>query len=242
MDKGILTGCDERQEYLLKWWWNHYSKHNDYPVTFCDFGMTLSAKKWCESKGNVITQKSIPIQNLSQNIEHSPWKETLFPLMWNNRTSWFQKAFAQAQSPYNLSIWLDLDCEVVKNLHPCFDLIQEGDGFAICPYNATEKALALKRKILKEGTEGVQAGVFAYRKDSPVIPAWLQWCQDHHTQDFSEESCLSEMLKEKKYDIVYMSRNFNWTHVEQTNFQALVLHHASATRKRNLLLKISFND
>lgn len=242
MDKGVLTGCDQRQEYLLKWWWKHYSKHNTYPVTFCDFGMSLSARKWCESKGNVIEQKTVPLKNLSKNVENAPWKDTLFPLMWNHREAWFQKAFAQLQSPYQNSIWLDLDCEVKKNLMPLYNMVQTGDGFAIAHYELSETEKAHKRKLIRSEVTGVQAGVFAYRKDSPVIPAWIDWCKANHSHDFSDESCLSHLLHEKNYDIAYMSRNFNWTQVEIANQQALILHHASATRKRNLLPRISFND
>ncbi|MCB1109772.1 MAG: hypothetical protein KDK64_02235 [Chlamydiia bacterium] len=242
MDKGVLTGCDHRQEYLLKWWWKNYSKHNDYPVTFCDFGMTPSARTWCQTKGNIVTQTTIPIQNLSEGIEKAPWIDSLFPLMWNHREAWFQKAFVQTQSPYNQTIWLDLDCEVKKNLLPLYELTQVGDGFAIAHYLDYETKLARSRNLIREGVKGVQAGVFAHRKDSPVIPAWIEWCKAKYTHDFSDETCLSHLLHEKDFNIVYMSRNFNWTTIEQANAQALILHHASATRKRNLLPLINFND
>ncbi len=50
---GILTGCDQNQEWMLKWWWENYTACNQFPVTFVDFGMTASAKKWCEKHGTV---------------------------------------------------------------------------------------------------------------------------------------------------------------------------------------------
>ncbi len=55
MTKGILIGCDQNQEWMLEWWWAHYSRHNCYPVAFVDFGMSQEAKKWCQSKGHWIS-------------------------------------------------------------------------------------------------------------------------------------------------------------------------------------------
>ncbi|WP_316355694.1 hypothetical protein [Candidatus Neptunichlamydia sp. REUL1] len=241
MDSGVLTGCDERQEYLLKWWWTNYSKHNTYPVTFCDFGMSPSAQNWCKSKGTLISQHSIPMSNLSEGIESAPWRDTLFPLLWSNRDVWFRKAFVQQKSPYTNSIWIDLDCEVKKDVGSLFEMIQIGDGFAISHTSEEETAPLHERKLLKEGTKGVQTGVFAYTNTSPIIPAWTKWCQDLYQIDFAEETCLSHLLHEKPYDIIYFSRNYNWTTPEIPNPHALILHHASATRKRNLLAKIGFN-
>ena len=56
--EGVLTGCDESHEWMLKLWWNYYSQTNTYPVTFCDFGMSKSARLWCEKRGDIITPKA----------------------------------------------------------------------------------------------------------------------------------------------------------------------------------------
>ncbi|MCB1106974.1 MAG: hypothetical protein KDK76_02640 [Chlamydiia bacterium] len=241
MDKGVLTGCDHRQEYLLKWWWKNYCQDNDFPVTFCDFGMSPSARAWCESKGNVITQHTIPISNINQGIEKAPWKETLFPLMWSNRHVWFQKAFAQEKSPFNQTIWIDLDCEVKKNVGSLFEMIEVGDGFAISFTAEEELKPYYERKLLEEGVKGVQTGVFAYTKNSPVIPAWINWCKANFPIDFTEETCLSHLLHKHPFKPTYFSRNYNWTTPEIKNPRALILHHASATRKRALLARIDFS-
>lgn len=53
--QGVITGCNQNHEWLLKGWWHHFSKHNTLPVAFVDFGMSASAKAWCEKKGQVIS-------------------------------------------------------------------------------------------------------------------------------------------------------------------------------------------
>jgi hypothetical protein len=52
---GIIVGCDANQEWLLPWWWDHYCKHNSYPVAFVDFGMSEAALAWCQEKGQCIS-------------------------------------------------------------------------------------------------------------------------------------------------------------------------------------------
>ncbi len=52
--EGILIGCDRNQEWLLPWWWDHYSAHNAYPVAFADFGMSKKALAWCREKGKML--------------------------------------------------------------------------------------------------------------------------------------------------------------------------------------------
>ena len=53
-EKGILVGCDSKQEWLLEWWYERYSAENQFPVTFADFGMSEKAKAWCARHGELI--------------------------------------------------------------------------------------------------------------------------------------------------------------------------------------------
>jgi len=39
LNEAFLTGCDEKTEWMLEWWFSEYSKHNDTPVIFADFGV-----------------------------------------------------------------------------------------------------------------------------------------------------------------------------------------------------------
>ena len=51
---GIVVGADLTQEWLLPWWWSHYSRFNSLPVAFIDFGMSDEMKKWCQERGELI--------------------------------------------------------------------------------------------------------------------------------------------------------------------------------------------
>jgi hypothetical protein len=52
---GVIVGCDAEQEWMLTWWWMHYRLHNDYPVTFFNFGnLSPEAENWCRKKGALV--------------------------------------------------------------------------------------------------------------------------------------------------------------------------------------------
>ena len=88
---GVLTGCDENHEWMLKWWWKHYTSSNTLPVTFLDFGMSKSAQIWCKKRGLVI-----PV-NMEESALYS--KEKLPIETQKNGVTPTAKQFGQAAKP-----------------------------------------------------------------------------------------------------------------------------------------------
>lgn len=237
-NEGILIGCDERQEWLLKWWWNHYSKTNSYPVTFLDYGLTPCAKSWCQSKGHVIS--SLPpdwISNQETISEQASWAKNVPLYVWNHRPVWFTKAFSLFETPYEKTIWIDLDCEVKKNLSPLFHYAEYGDGFAITT-DAPDYVQHFKEiKALHPEAVGMQVGVFAFRCNSPVLDAWLKHCYENHDQEFSEQTALSHVLYHHAFKTYDITSEYNWLYPENPNPDAAIVHHTGASRKRKLMLE-----
>ncbi len=87
MSKGVMTGCDKTQEKFLKPWFENYSKHNNFPLTFCDFGMSSEASAWCQQNGTLLKAKSKAFALPKSPYENTIWtginciiKQTLLPL------------------------------------------------------------------------------------------------------------------------------------------------------------------
>lgn len=237
---GVITGCDERQEWMLKWWWENYSKHNTFPVTFFDFGMSKSAQLWCKKRGTVIPF-SLP-ETMTVKKEDVPetikWQGTLSEYVWERRHVWFTKAFSLLSTPYDKSLWIDLDCEVKKPIDALFDFCEEGDGFAVT-YNVDHADTDWKkREILLPHEKGYQVGVFSYKRKSPVIDHWLANCFQNYKHEFTEQSSLSHAIHSGRFRIFIFSNIYNWLEPELDAPEIAIVHHVGSLLKRKLFSQI----
>lgn len=244
MNQGILTGCDETHEWMLKWWWSHYSEHNNYPVVFCDFGMSKSARLWCESKGTVLSldlpgdfitpQKQIDTSLLKR------WQPLYKNATWNARKAWFHKPFVFPHSPFDETIWIDLDAQVKKPLAPFFDVLKNSnDGFALCKDTPLGFFLRLELGLLLPRESAYQAGVVAYTKNSPVTHKWLENCKAFNHLFFSDQDVLNRTIHEEDYDIYELSTYFNYIpgYPEFSYKDPLIIHYATTVGKEQILKK-----
>src|SRR5688572_4420480 len=108
LSEGIVVGCDSKQEWLLPWWWSHYSAHNEYPVAFVNFGMSPDAWKWCQERGTGICLSDSELfkeKELSPEIKKQ-WDGRAGDGFFYFRSAWFKKPLAFFHSPFSSSCWL----------------------------------------------------------------------------------------------------------------------------------------
>ena len=104
LNEAFLTGCDEKTEWMLEWWFSEYSKHNDIPVIFADFGVSDKMREYAE-----------------KNFAH------VLKLNSHKDKAWFLKP----QSMINASklakkvCWIDTDCHVLRRIHTIFNYTVE---------------------------------------------------------------------------------------------------------------------
>jgi hypothetical protein len=95
---GVMVGADAIQEDLLPHWYEHYLRHNAYPIQFVDFGLSIGARDWCAQRGTLIDMRGLSI-----------------PAM-------YRKPIAMLRSPYGRTAWLDTDTQVDANIGRLFDM------------------------------------------------------------------------------------------------------------------------
>ena len=237
--EGVLTGCDERQEWMLKCWWDHYSKTNSHPVTFFDFGMSKSARLWCEKRGHTI---SFSLSNtFMKENEPFPLPKTWTPKQksgaLSQRKIWFTKAFSLLQTPYENSLWTDLDCQVKGSLTP---LLRWGSFGVAEDYFETSKEWK-KVGYLPQDAVGYQAGVIVFKRHSPIINAWLKNCYLNRKEDFSDQSILSKTLHHQPFSFHSIPSIYNWIDPEKENPDAVIVHHAGNILKRKILKELGLH-
>ncbi len=140
INQGVLTGCDKNHEWMISWWFANFRKHNPaLPVCFVDMGMTPECVEWCKKRGLIF-------QQIKPN--------KLF----------FKKAFAMLKTPFEHTLFMDLDCEVRGSVTPLFEY---GDAVVVMPdpYNPWAKEWRVNP---------VQTGVIAYKHGNRILDRWVR--------------------------------------------------------------------
>lgn len=216
-DKGFIVAADLTQEWLLPWWWERYSKYNDLPVTFVDFGLSKEMKEWCKEKGHYI---HLPIPDVfvaekdslpTQHIEF--WENQHGTYFWKNRNAWFKKPLACLQSPYERSVWMDLDCEIKGSLASIFSLQLPPLGLTI----------AKGYVYITDGVD-VNSGVIFFQKGSPIMEDWAKESIKNNHVYIGDQDVLYDLILKKNTQVVELPATYNWSRFNQSNPDALVIH------------------
>jgi hypothetical protein len=211
---GVLVGCDENQEWILPWWWSHYSQHSFLPVAFADFGMSAKAKNWCQDRGILVTVDDF----------------THLKRTWNRQSGWFKKPLAMKKTPFDRTLWTDLDCEIVGSITPLFQKIHSHSG------------IAMARDLVEEVDEPVyNAGVVVFMKDSPVIQTWEEICLHQSHRFLSDQAAINFLIQEEEVEISELPAIYNWRVSFGVNIEAIILHWSGAWGKEIIHLAMQRN-
>ena len=238
--RGIVVGCDKHQEWLLKWWWNSYSKNNHLPVTFFDFGMTPSARNWCKKQGQV-SSFSLPSGFLTKK-EAFPlpchWPKRWVNTVRDQRLIWFTKAFSLLKTPYEKTLWVDLDCQCRKTVDHVFDFCDQENGFAVALDDEDTVKQWKQMGFLLQNITGYQTGVIAFFSHSKVMTAWTEHCLLYRNVEYSEQTALSHMIAKKKWNIPLLPNDYNWLTPEREYSKTVIAHYGGEERKFHIIREL----
>lgn len=222
-ERGVICGTDQRQEWLLPWWWSRLKAVNDLPVVFCDFGMSEEAIAWCRERGEVVSIAMHPGAVAS--------KEKVDPVLvaewegchasyniWDFREVWFTKPLALLSTPFQKTLWLDLDCEVLQSLDPIF---------AFCD---AESQLGIMREFHRTHwprfhPEAIyNSGVIVYEHGSSLIVQWVKAAMTQTDRFWGDEALLSHLINAEQILVQELPGVFNWRVSQGVNINAVICH------------------
>ncbi len=219
MKRGVLVGTDKATEWLLPWWWKRYSRHCTLPITFIDFGMSKKALRWCQKRGDTLPlhldRSFIAPKEAVDPSKIAIWEGRYGPEMWDWRTSCFNKPFALALTPYEETVWLDLDCEILQPLEPIFQFIKDFDFSIAIPH----------------GDGRHNSGVVVYRKNSHVLKKWIDICTNENAQFPADDYALTHLLKQEQLPTQLLPREWNWLTALGIHLFVKIFHWATAAGK-----------
>lgn len=227
MKQGIIVGCDANQEWLLEWWWRHYSKHNAYPVAFFDFGLSESGLRWCRKRGAVLSLPPLPpLKPVSQN-KRKIWEERAGSGIWPFRAAWFKKPHAFLRSPFPFSLWIDLDCEIRGNLEPLLNALALGADIALVPEPENVQKNDREQGITFPDEITYNSGIAAFRQKSSILSQWADLCFHSNDEFMGDQNALSRAIYLHRPPLASLPNLFNWKMDQGFQNEALILHYIS---------------
>jgi hypothetical protein len=231
-DKGVLVACDQELEWILPWWWNHYRAHNSHEIAFVDFGLSKEAQDWCRQRGELVPlnisfeiavpREAIPTERVAL------WEKIYNPSrLWESRRRWFKTPLAMLQSPFQSTIWIDLDCEIKGSITPLFDYCPSKENLALVPeiQPSIDKQVALG--ILKSGDKFYNTGVIVYPYDSLMIKKWAEGCLTQTAEFPGNQNLLASLIKKEKFTVTELPSIYNWRMSMGPNSEAIIIHWVS---------------
>lgn len=213
-NKGFIVAADITQEWLLPWWLDNYSKHNDLPVAFIDLGLSKEMKRWCQEKGHYIHLQIPDIfvsEKNSFSLNHiEKWEKEHGSSFWESRNAWFKKPLACLQTPFDLSVWIDLDCEIKGSLSSLFSL----------PLLPSKIAFAKKYHPLAP----VNSGVILFKKGASIIEDWAKESLENNLLYLGDQDILHAFIQDHKLLTKDLPLIYNWSRLNKPNPKALIIH------------------
>ncbi len=215
--QGVMVASNEKQEWLLPWWWENYTKHNNYPVTFVDFGLSEEGKNFCRQRGELVEIPVIPSLGVKEEVkgERGQFWETIYEssAWWEKRTLWHKKPIALLQTPYEYTLWLDTDCEIHSSLTPLFIKMGEKEAVLICPEPEEAQEYDRAKGHIFADEVLFNSGVIGFIRGSPHILEWAYHTIKEHGSHLGDQNLLSRLIYEKKWPVQILDRLYNWRQI-----------------------------
>jgi hypothetical protein len=218
-EKGVVVGSDLTQEWLLPWWWDRYRRHNSYPVTFVDFGLSESMKQWCRERGDwvrlLVADFFAAGKNEVEPALAAEWEEAHGTQFWQHRAGWFKKPLACLLSPYPTSVWIDSDCEIRGSLEEIFRFCDHPSGIAV--------AREQNAPASQEGNL-FNSGVIGFKKGTALMEEWADLAVDENRNFVGDQDILSWVIRQRRLGIAELPPVYNWSRCLEENSKAVVVH------------------
>lgn len=232
---GVIVGCQRNQEWLLPWWWMHFRLYNNCPVTFINFGdMSPRAVRWCSDRGELFDIE-IPPNIIASKDKIDPETAKLWESMnqdlWIVRPAWYKKSYALIKTPYERTVWMDLDCQVRGSITPLFETCENDAGIAMAKEADWQQALNLQRKMILPGQYVFNAGVICFRRGAPVLSELVKQIPLKNHLFFGDQHLLIHILYAMKLPFATLSPLYNWTVDNGANIDAVILHWVGAYKE-----------
>lgn len=219
-NRGIIVASDAKGEWLLPWWWERYSSANTLPVAFIDFGMTEKTLSWCKERGIVIPYKQEHSLTEASYDQLEGWTKIYGESYRSSRDAWFKKPHACLLSPFEETLWIDIDCEVLDSVEEAFSYLKKECAVW---YGSS---LSIPEGLEEEAKSGVlcNSGVVVFKRNSFIVKEWARKAVFEQEKYFGDECILSSLIYRFPDLVTWLPEEYNWRMSRGVPFQAKIIH------------------
>jgi hypothetical protein len=193
MHKGILVAVDSYSEWLLAGWWATYSQYNNYPVCFVNLGMSKKSLVWAQEKGMVIQPSIIGGKALT-------------------------KPLILQLSPFQETIWIELNCEVCGPLAGLFEELTEDQEIGLS-FEKNDKGMM------------VNSSVVVFKQNTVLLTRWVEKSLKNHPLSQQDHYFFQSIFEIDPAHLKELNPIYNWGPTWGSNPSAIILRWPIKTRK-----------
>jgi hypothetical protein len=243
-DQGILAAACQSIEFLIPFWYKALRAHCHLPIAFVDLGMSSEAQAFCRDRGILIDFcHPVPDAGGKENVDPLlalRWEQTHGSGVWHMRKKWFCKPFIFSLSPFQKTLWLDLDCEVRSDITPLLSLCDDSYPIALTPEIEGYQKLFQQYGFSSVLQTIYNSGVVPFIKKSSIIEQWIQESTSASHKYISDQDALSALIHKQNIAVHIMPYEMNWDRTQGHNENALIIHWHSQRGKEILKKQIDF--
>jgi len=236
--KGVMVATDQNLEWMLPWWVYHFKKHSSLPIAFVDLGMSEEKKAFCEQHGTLISiePKQFPFDpnRIEELSNHGVFDISNLNQVLPTRNAWLLKPFALLTSPFEKTLWIDIDCEVLQPIDPLF----LESGFVCMKESNDSLNFNIKRKMIPEMSAYYNSGIILYENRHPLLLAWVKEIEENSSYYLGDQDALSVIIKNFNYPIDTFPETCHRFYHEEIFDATLICHYCGIKGKKEVIRKL----
>lgn len=195
MSKGIVIGSDDRAAWQIPLWYEAYRDYCTLPVAMADFGLSANNLRLCLDCGFQVFDAGVECGR-----------------------GYLGKPVAIRKSPFEWTLWLDLDCEIRADVDPIFDEAPTGFG------------------VIRLDGRYSNVGVVVVRRENDLLAGWTTACLVA-AENEQDEEIFNRLVATGMYEFDVLDHRWNRGGPDPEDIECFIYHYFGPTGKQRLAAK-----
>ena len=142
---------------------------------------------------------------------------------------------ALLHSPFELGLWMDLDCQINGPLEPLFNSLAFGADIGLVREPHFIQNYEEEKGFLLPGEVNYNSGVIVFRKEASILHRFAEEASKNSAQYAGDQQAMCRAIFLHRPSLVELPQLYNWLRVLGPNPEALVYHYTGGQGKIEIL-------